>query len=265
MVTTSPPESGGPLKVYALEVHAVQHCNLRCLGCAQLSPLLPRGYESPDTLEMALRNLALHLVCEKLQILGGEPLLHPQIVDILSVSARSGLASKLTVKTNGLLLHRVPADFWRLANEVIVSVYPATEALLAPRRVSLERSAASYNTALVFRYFPEFQEIATKERSNDEVRTLEIYKGCNFKTFTHSLRDGRIYRCAPSVNLVRGHVDLEENDSLDVLNCDDLREQLEGFLTSPKPLRACAECMGSAGATFPHTMEPTRPPASQPL
>jgi hypothetical protein len=67
------------------------------------------------------------------------------------------------------------------------------------------------------------------------------------------------------VNLVRGHVDREENDSLDVLNCADLRSQLEGFLTSPKPLRACAECMGSAGATFPHTMESTRPPASQPL
>lgn len=259
------PKSGEPLKVYALEVHAVQHCNLRCLGCAQISPSLARGYESPDVLERALRNLALHLVCEKLQILGGEPLLHPQIVDILAVGAHSGLANKLTVKTNGLLLHRVPADFWRLSDEVIVSVYPATEALLAPRRVDLERSATAFNTALTFRHFPEFQEITTEKRSDGAGRTLEIYKGCRFKIFTHSVRDGRVYRCAPSVNLVRGNADLERHDSLDVLEGADLRARLEGFLTSPNPLHACSECMGSAGATFPHTMEAGRSPASQPL
>lgn len=254
MGTTSQLRASGLLRVYALEVHAVQHCNLRCVGCAQSSPTLAKGYEQPAILERALANLAPHLACEKLQILGGEPLLHPRIVDILTVAVRSGLAPKTVVKTNGLLLHRVPDGFWNLANEVIVSVYPTTQDVLSRRRPQLQRSATAHGVELIFRHFAEFQEIIAPVASRDEVRTQRVYTDCEFKAFTHSIRDGRVYRCAPSVNLVRGRKDLEEHDSLDVLGAEDLQARLQAFLISPRPLRTCAECLGSSGAAFSHVM-----------
>lgn len=252
------PDTLRPLQVYALEVHAVQHCNLSCVGCAQSSPGQLRGYEDPEILEHTLGNLSGHLSCRKLQVLGGEPMLHPRIDDILLVAARSGLAGKITVKTNGLLLHRASPRFWTLADEVIVSVYPATKRAIDPKRVQLQLTASSHGTALVFRKYDRFQKILVSS-ADREVGIEDIYDRCEFKVFTHSVRDGRIYRCAPSVNLARGRADPEDTDSLDAMNPYELRARLDDFLSSRYPLRSCSSCMGSQGASFPHTIDRARP------
>lgn len=256
MSTVAADGDAWPIRAYSLEIHAVQHCNLRCVGCAQISPHLAPAEEELQSLELALRNLRPLLSCEKVQVLGGEPLLHTKLLDLLRLAVDSGIGKRVVVKTNGLLLHRAPSAFWRLVNEVIVSVYPATEHFLSRNAPLLRSRAAENETTLEFRRFPEFRKIVLERGRDDAEFTSKIYQTCEYKRYCHSLREGRLYRCAPSVNLARQQPDWNVADSVDALDVVTLSERLKDFLLSPMPLRSCANCMGSSGEVFQHHMAP---------
>jgi GTP 3',8-cyclase len=257
MSPAAPDDNTWPIRTYALEIHAVQHCNLHCVGCAQSSPHQTPGEDDVRILEAALRNLGTLLSCTKLQVVGGEPLLHASLPELLRVAAGSGVGRKLVVKTNGLLLHRASSELWRLADEVIVSVYPATESILRRRKEALMSRASEFGTRLEFRHFAQFSEIVIDQPRDDHSVTSGIYDTCEYKLYTHSLREGRLYRCAPSVNVARQRIDWDAEDSLDALDATALQGRLRGFLNSPRPLLSCASCVGSSGASFPHRMAPT--------
>lgn len=246
--------TAGPLRTYALEVHAVQHCNLRCVGCAQSSPYLPAGEEDLDLLEHSLRNLRSLLACEKVQVLGGEPLLHSALLDLLRLVVQSGIGKQVVVKTNGLLLQKAPSDFWRLTDTVIVSVYPATDGFLTPKRELLEATASRHGTKLIFRPIKLFQEIHRDHGPVNPEVTSAIYEACEYKQYCHSLKAGRVFRCAPSVNLAARTKVSHQDDSVDVLDPRDLPKRLRSFLTSPIPLHCCSGCQGASGAVFSHAM-----------
>lgn len=247
------PTLAPPFRSYALELHAVQHCNLTCHGCSQSSALLGPAYEDLDIMERALRNLAGALACQKLQVLGGEPLLHPRIVDVLRIAADSGLAPVVAVKTNGLLLPRMPVEFWKLATLVIVSVYPATERRLGQQRDRLAERAEANGTELIFRPFETFRQITKSSATSSPVLVTHVFQRCGYKKFTHSLRSGRLYRCAPSVNLAAACGLPEcDSDSMDALSPSGLPARLRDFLSSELPLEACRHCLGSSGAPFRH-------------
>ncbi len=246
--------AGRPLYIYALELHATAHCNLTCTGCSQGSPKLRHGLEDVDVLERSLRNLRRIVACSKLQVLGGEPLLHPGLTDLLEIAARSGLAQRLCLKTNGLLLGRMPDPFWRLLDEVIVSVYPATRAALERARPKLEIRASLHQVALSYRYSAAFHYITKDARTASDLLVRRIFARCEYKEFTHSLRDGRLYRCAPSVNMAEAQ-SFNMEGGVDVIDEGDLEHRVKQFLTATTPLDACHYCLGSSGGSFPHSLQ----------
>src|SRR6185369_13171665 len=247
---------GRRFRSYALELHAVRHCNLSCKGCSQSSPLLGEAYEDVELMQQALSNLSGALICQKLQVLGGEPLLHPRLIDILRVASKSGLAPSLSIKTNGLLLSRMPEAFWQLTNHVIVSVYPATNQVLSRGRKCLDERAAAHGTILSFRQFPQFRYITKSQATASSALVTHTFQRCEYKRFTHSLRAGRLYRCAPSVNLASAQNFREEaGDSIDVLSPLNLDSRLTQFLSSDKPLNTCRFCLGSSGSSVDHSLD----------
>jgi organic radical activating enzyme len=250
---------GCPFSSYALELHAVRHCNLSCKGCSQSSPLLSEAYEDVEVMQQALSNLSGALICQKLQVLGGEPLLHPRLIDILRVASKSGLAPSLSIKTNGLLLSRMPEAFWQLTNHVIVSVYPATDQALSRERKRLDERASAHGTVLSFRPFSQFRYITKSQATASPALVTHTFQRCEYKRFTHSLRAGRLYRCAPSVNLASAqHLHEEDRDSIDALSPLNLGTRLTQFLSSNKPLNSCCFCLGSSGSSADHSLNNER-------
>jgi hypothetical protein len=154
------------------------------------------------------------------------------------------------------MLLRAPDAFWRWADEVIVSVYPATRRLIARLQGEAARRAAAHGVKLVFRSHDRFQAVVRERPNDDEEAVRQAYGACTFKRYTHSVRDGRLYRCAPSVNLIRSRSEPDPSDSLDLLDGGPVVGRLAAFLRSPYPLAACAHCHGSDGADFPHTLAP---------
>ena len=119
-------------KKIILEVHAAEHCNLKCSSCSHFSPLAEPGFCDTKVLEKCLKKLQYFQDdCEVFNILGGEPLLNPQICEIISLCRKYMDHTEICLVTNGILLlqpDKLPDGFWETCHEtgIIINVtrYP---------------------------------------------------------------------------------------------------------------------------------------------
>src|SRR5690242_1559574 len=71
------------------EVAIVDHCNLACRACSHLSPILPRHELTAEALERDLSRLWRHYESAWVALLGGEPLLHRDLVGVIEAAHRA--------------------------------------------------------------------------------------------------------------------------------------------------------------------------------
>lgn len=91
-------------KKYHLDIHVAEHCNLNCKGCTHFSPLAEEEFCDVEILKKSLTRLApYYKVFEAIQLLGGEPLLNPELWKILKVTRQIFPLSKINLFTNGVL------------------------------------------------------------------------------------------------------------------------------------------------------------------
>ena len=97
------------------EVHIVEHCNLNCKQCAHFSPLAEKSYLPVERYERDCRRLSELFRGEmsSILLLGGEPLLHPQITEIMRVTREAFPVGRIRIVTNGILLPKMAEDFWK--------------------------------------------------------------------------------------------------------------------------------------------------------
>ena len=111
------------------EIQLCDRCNLDCAYCSHLSPISKPVKISLETLEAECHRLA-RVGVDEVNLMGGEPLLHPQVNDAIKLT-RSILSNiKLIVSTNGLLLPKMNKDFWQCCreNKVVLRITPYPKA-----------------------------------------------------------------------------------------------------------------------------------------
>ena len=101
------------IRVRGIETVVTDHCNLKCANCNQASPHLAESFLDPDELKADLASLSQVMRAEEFRLFGGEPLQHPQVDRIVEVIRDSGISRRITLITNGLLLHRASDHLWR--------------------------------------------------------------------------------------------------------------------------------------------------------
>lgn len=247
-------------RTYGLEVRVAEHCNLTCAGCSQSSPHLDAEFADVEQVEAALERLKHILRPSRVTLIGGEPLLHPRIVDILDVVRTSGMFDTVYVTTNGTRLSTMPDAFWRLCDTVEVSVYPSTSRYLARVLEELKPRAKSAGTNIVQMNINSFRHVNLAYRTGSRGVVERIYSACFFKHFCHTLYKGRFYKCAPSASLIRAvwartGERLPKDEGIPVLASEDLAAELKNYLFDSSPLHACDYCLGSSGAAFPHRLQ----------
>jgi hypothetical protein len=105
----------------AIEIDITYVCNLRCNNCNRSITQAPeKTHMSIATIEAFVRNSILHNKhWRTIRLLGGEPTLHPQFLDILDILRRyRGFAPDCTIQvvTNGFgkavqaMMQRIPPD-----------------------------------------------------------------------------------------------------------------------------------------------------------
>ena len=97
-----------------LDIQVTDHCNLACRSCNHFSPLSPPAFASLDDFDRDIRRLAeLCDNIEWLNLVGGEPLLHPNVLDFARAARRAFPSAGIALYSNGLILRKMPDGFWR--------------------------------------------------------------------------------------------------------------------------------------------------------
>ncbi len=246
---------GGRVKTRSLEAHVVDHCNLTCAECCSLSPLLPPRTTSPEALAHDLALAAKVLAPRVFKLVGGEPLLHPEIVELARVARRSGIAPRVSLTTNGLLLPRMPDALWEELDALTVSRYP-TPALPDALVAEVEAKAARFGVRLNWKRQAEFVTMSLPAPRTDAAQTAEVWARCWLRERCHLVRGGRFYTCTRPVHLqtLLGPTHDLSGDGLPLDGCDP--DTLLTYLRREPPLATCAHCAGGDAPMEPHRLLP---------
>jgi organic radical activating enzyme len=238
------------------EINVAEHCNLSCRSCSHLSPVVPKSFADPDVVARDLTALARSYRTHFVRLLGGEPLLHPDLQSVIGAVRASRVGDVVVVVTNGLLLPRMDDAFWGSVDAVEVSVYPGRE-LRADARARCIDTARRHGVAIRFRACNEFQESYSEKGTDDAGLIERIYTTCNVahRWRCHNVVNGWFFRCPQAHYIPRVLAEDEDAAHVDGIRIEDDRSfgaRLLAYLQSPEPLAACANCLGTAGKYAPH-------------
>jgi organic radical activating enzyme len=239
-----------------LYVDVVDHCNLLCRSCAHLSPIAGKRYVCVQDLRHDFSVLGTCFHAKELQLIGGEPLLHPELPEIATAARAVGIADRIIVKTNGLLLDRVAERLWDVIDRIVVSIYPGREpsarSLAALSNLAHHRSLEVVVSSVdVFR--ESYSEVRVKNRSLVE----RIYRTCQMAHGygCYSLHNGYFFKC-PLAHSIPGRLPQATwNPAEDGVKLEDiptLFARLKRYLDDTTPLNACQHCLGTVGKLFVH-------------
>jgi hypothetical protein len=243
----------GRIPTRSLEVHVTDHCNLKCRQCCSLSPFLPAWYVDPDAMRRDLLLARRVLAPQYFKLVGGEPLLHPRLLDCLRIAHETGIAPIISVTTNGLLLTRMPAEFWTLLNHLTVSLYPHPRLPDAAMEYLLEQTQR-HGITLNLKRQDQFQEITLSQLRTDEEENQTVFAECWLRHRCHLLRDGWFYSCTrpPHFDTYYNTGAFGRADGVRLHEGDSLVEEIHALLTRTEPLASCRLCVGGDGPRFPH-------------
>jgi organic radical activating enzyme len=263
MSRTSPLFSlvGERLRGHVLEVVTVEECNLTCRSCTHQSPASPGWQVDPGRLADVLATLGRAFSCDVVKLMGGEPLLHERLGDVIAAVRDSAVCAEVHLVTNGLLLARVKPAVLRGLDQVSVSVYPGIRIGDAAARV-MEALPLEAGVRVVKTPMPVFQESFSTRGTADEALVRHIYDSCKVvhEWGCSTLFDRHFFKCPQAYvlrRMTRGEsVDYDEV-GIDVMAGSDahaLRCALASYLNDPRPLISCNHCLGTSGASFAHVV-----------
>lgn len=136
-------------KACHLEIHLADHCNLNCAGCSHYSPLANPTFCDISQLHYSLSKLSdFANEFRTIRLLGGEPLLNPEVADVIKAVRSYFPNTHIELLSNGIMLmspyaEHINETFWescRKNNIVIsISIYPTRTDDNFIKKVCLEK------------------------------------------------------------------------------------------------------------------------------
>lgn len=175
-----------------LEFNLTDHCNLNCKGCTHFCAIANQNYLAIDSFYRDIKRLAdIFTTIAKIRILGGEPLLHPLITDIVNLTRGFFPDSAISLVTNGILLPAMKPVFYETLqkNKVTldISVYPVTRENLS----SYILQALKYKIPMKLNIVDKFCKMINAAGDSDQ---NDMFNQCWVRKCTF-LRNGKIYHC----------------------------------------------------------------------
>lgn len=238
-----------PRPELSFEVALAEHCDLNCAGCEHFSPLAEP--EFADFEEVArdfarLSSLSRGHV-NQIRLLGGEPLLHPDLLKFLKMAREYFPDGDISIVTNGIKLLNQPEIFWQTCKENRITIRP-TKYPISLNYEEMEKCAAEHEVE--YHYYNNSAVIKTMRLYRMDVNGMQNatrnFWGCHLGNRCLYMQHGRLYTCAfaPTARHFSRYfgVDLKElpEDSIDIYQASSVQEIME-FLAKPIPF--CRYCM----------------------
>jgi MoaA/NifB/PqqE/SkfB family radical SAM enzyme len=232
-----------------LHLHLTDHCNLNCRGCDNFSPLSPKVFAQIEIFEQDCARMAALSQgrIKEIQLLGGEPLLHPQIIDFMRIARQHFPKTPIKTVTNGILLSKQTEDFWQACRsyhiEIVVTKYPIhLDHETIARQVRQQNVVFSFygNTDKI----PKSMQCSPLDLSGTQ-NPHDSFLRCSSANRCISLDNGKIYTCSliPYVKYFNTYfkqqLNVSSQDYMNIYQAENIDEIL-AFLAKPMPF--CRYC-----------------------
>ncbi|MDR1439651.1 MAG: radical SAM protein [Clostridiales bacterium] len=240
-------------RITAMNVVVTEHCNLKCRYCNHAIPLCkaPRHFD-PEAVAADLDRLLGSCEVLLVGIMGGEPLLHPRLPEILrrlAAMENLGSAGGFRITTNGTLeapdevldaLRAFPKPIY-----IFDSNYPQQSA-------KTEMNAQKCAAAGVLHHTSEFNTWIdcgdpSYSRNYTDAELKSLYARCQMATLCAQLHNGKFYSCGRvPVLCENGYATPDEALYVDVRNTPQglLERKLNDFIYKTEKLSVCQHCDG---------------------
>lgn len=238
------------------EVNLVDHCNLNCQSCNHFSPIAEQYFLPIEKFEQDMKRI--HELTdgelERIWLIGGEPLLHPDICEFMKIFRKYFPRVPMKLDTNGTLLLKQSDEFWRTVKEteaeIVLTKYPirvdydAIDSKMQKENVKYSYSVVSTDTVKTTYHLPLVE--------NGNMEPVMNYLKCWHANECVTLRDGRIYPCPIAAHAhyfnerFGKNLYVGEMNSISIYDAKDIKEVFD-FLKRPIPF--CRHC-NIRGYTF---------------
>jgi organic radical activating enzyme len=232
-------------------------CNLACLGCISLSDFKRDGIASFEDIKQWVDKWSLHIKPEVITIFGGEPCLHPNLIEIIKYMQSSWASSTIRLITNGYLLDRFnPEDWFKFSNfEMQISIHRHDHENIINKKIKeILKVRSNWKTKKIggdhhkqiewslpniIIYKSIFKDFVVPFKDKFlpwDSDPVEAHKICGAPA-TPILYKGLLYKCPPVANII----DLSGVHYKDYRGYD--IDRIEEFVTSiGKPEPVCGQC-----------------------
>ncbi|MGN0385609.1 MAG: radical SAM protein [Lachnospiraceae bacterium] len=176
-----------------LEFHVADHCNLNCKFCTHYSPLVKEPvFTDYAEFERGIRQLKKYVYdIGVIRILGGEPLLNPELDKFIRLVRSLYPAAIIDVVTNGLLVEKISEELIETMRECVaffhISLYKPMQDKIKQVEKFLYEKGIAYSLSPLNSVFFKTQ---TLERQEEE----DFFYSC-FQATCTCLQDGKLAPC----------------------------------------------------------------------
>ncbi|GAB7140900.1 hypothetical protein RsTz2092_08550 [Deferribacterales bacterium RsTz2092] len=236
------------VSLQSVDVHLAEHCNLGCFSCNHFSPLAEEEFADLNITTRDLRRLS-ELTKGNVGIIylvGGEPLLHPNIILFMQVARELFPDSDVHIITNGLLLLQQKPEFWEACKKYNIIMTPTKYPGVDWDKI--EKRADEFGYKFTYFDFSGTSEKVSRRFALDLTGSQDMkksYENCCMACCSIGLSDGRLSTCSFVFNMrhfnkyFKQNVPVTSADSIDIYKAKDIQEILD-FLGNPIPL--CRYC-----------------------
>lgn len=178
-----------------LQFHVIDNCNLNCKRCQHFSNIASKeSYADFKSLERDFKRLEeLFDDINTIAMLGGEPLLNPELSKYCYMIRKYFPNARIEIITNGLLIRKMEDELMEAIREnnvlVNISYYPVLKNYIEDIVRFLAQNNIRYIVGSEIKYFSK--RLLDKKSS---LEAEEVFKTCRDASCT-TLRNGKLYPC----------------------------------------------------------------------
>jgi cyclic pyranopterin phosphate synthase len=190
-------ERGGFLCSNKLEYNLVDHCNLSCRECSHLSPYVRKNALPFEIFARDLAAVASVFRVRRFRFVGGEPLLNKDILRFVAATRASGIAPRIEIASNGVLVPRAPDELFDAIDSLSLSIYPS--APCAPDALrAIEARCREHNVTLKVDFIDRFRRMQVREPIREDELVHRIFNSCLIAHTwgCQTFYDGYFYLCS---------------------------------------------------------------------
>jgi len=180
-------------KLGYMEAHIVDYCNLKCDYCGHYCHLIDEKiFIDVNEFTRDITELSKKVFIYQIVLLGGEPLLHPQINEFIKSVRNVYPVSRIGILSNGILIPAMKDDFWEtvVKNKIYIDIskYPVCNKKFSSYLDIIAEKGAKIGRIHVQNKFWH------KLNENGSADSQASYKACASK-YALNLWHGKLYNC----------------------------------------------------------------------